>query len=77
MQETCPLYQHLILGTRVKNVLSRKVKMSMFNNWLKLFIYNFYKMEERFGNLQKGLYTNFSKCLSFAILLRKKKGIRN
>lgn len=34
-------------------------------------------MEERFGNLQKGLYPNFSKCLSFAILLRKKKGIRN
>lgn len=34
-------------------------------------------MEERFGNLQKGLYTNFSKCLSFAILLHKKKGIRN
>lgn len=51
--------------------------MSMFNNWLKIFIYNFSQMEERCGNLQKGLYTNFSECLSFMILLHKKKGIRN
>lgn len=61
----------------VTNVLSRKVKMSMFNNWLKSFIYNFSKMEERCGTLQKGLYTNFSACLSFMILLYKKNGIRN
>lgn len=34
-------------------------------------------MEERCANLQKGLYTNFSECLSFTVLLCKKKGIRN
>lgn len=51
--------------------------MSILNNWLKLFIYNFSKMGERCGNLQKGLYTNFSEHLSFTVLLRKKKGIRN
>lgn len=34
-------------------------------------------MEGRCGNLQKGLYTNFSECLSFMVLFHKKKGIRN
>lgn len=34
-------------------------------------------MGERCENLQKGLYTNFSEHLSFTVLLRKKKGIRN
>lgn len=34
-------------------------------------------MEVRCGNLQKGLYTNFSQCLSFTVLLHKKKAIRN
>lgn len=34
-------------------------------------------MGERCGNLQKGLYTNFSEHLSFTVLLHKKKGIRN
>lgn len=36
------------------------VEMSTFNNWLKLFIYNLSKMEERCGNLLKELYTDFS-----------------
>lgn len=61
----------------VTNVLSRKVKMSMFNNSSKLFMPNFSKMKKWCGNLQKGLYTNFLGCLSFMILLHKKKGIRN